>query len=179
MKRIINKSVVLAMGILLSTTGQVFAQKTAFPTSVKIGYFNLALVKASYPESAGSETLRINAEAILRQDVEEGNKRLQKAQEEKKPKDDLDKMAKELQTQINAQQQAMVQLVQTQVAIANQKIAQAVNSVAKEKSLDLVVDGQGVFAGGDKVINGGVDITEDVMKKLQPAALNPSTASKK
>jgi Skp family chaperone for outer membrane proteins len=138
---------------------------------VKIGYFNLALVKASYPEAAGSETLRNNAEAMLRRDVEEGNKRLQKAQEDKKPKEEIEKMARDLQAEINAKQQALIQLVQTQAAIATQNIAQAVNAVARDKGLDLVVDGAGVFAGGDKIVNNGVDITDEVVKRLQPQAL--------
>ena len=149
------------------------AEKAATPTSVKIGYFNLALVKASYPEAAGSETLRTNAENMLRRDVEEGNKRLQKAQEDKKPKEDIEKMARDLQIEINAKQQALIQLVQSQASIATQNIAQAVNSVARDKSLDLVVDGAGVFAGGDKIVNNGLDITEDVVKRLQPQALKP------
>ncbi len=152
------------------------AEKIAMPTQIKIGYFNLALVKASYPEAAGSETLRTNAESQLRRDVEEGNKRLQKAQEEKKPREELEKMARELQAEINAKQQALIQLVQTQAAIATQNIAQAVNSVARDKSLDLVVDGAGVFAGGDKIVNNGLDITEEVVKRLQPQALRPTSS---
>ncbi|MBI4533860.1 MAG: OmpH family outer membrane protein [Candidatus Melainabacteria bacterium] len=152
------------------------AEKIATPTQIKIGYFNLALVKASYPEAAGSETLRTNAESQLRRDVEEGNKRLQKGQEEKKPREELEKMARELQAEINAKQQALIQLVQTQAAIATQNIAQAVNSVARDKSLDLVVDGAGVFAGGDKIVNNGLDITEEVVKRLQPQALRPTTS---
>lgn len=160
----------LAMG---SAYLPAMAEKNATPTSVKIGYFNLALVKASYPEAAGSETLRTNAENMLRRDVEEGNKRLQKAQEDKKPKEEIEKMARDLQTEINAKQQALIQLVQQQAAIATQNIAQAVNSVARDKSLDVVVDGAGVFAGGDKIVNNGLDITEDVVKRLQPQALKP------
>jgi len=153
------------------------AQKAATPTPVKIGYFNLALVKASYPEAAGSETLRNNAEAMLRRDVEEGNKRLQKAQEDKKPKEEIEKMARDLQTEINAKQQALIQLVQTQAAVATQNIAQAVNNVARDKGLDLVVDGAGVFAGGDKIVTNGMDITDEVVKKLQPQAIRPPSAT--
>ncbi len=81
------------------------AQKAATPSTVKIGYFNLALVKASYPEAAGSETLRTNAENMLRRDVEEGNKRLQDMQTAKKPQEDIQKSARELQIEINAKQQ--------------------------------------------------------------------------
>lgn len=166
--RIITSTCAALLVAMASVSAPAFAQKTATPTSIKIGYFNLALVKASYPEAAGSELLRTQAENQLRRDVEAGNQRLQKAQEEKKPKEEVEKMARDLQTEINAKQQALIQLVQTQAAIATQNIAQAVNAVAKDKSLDLVVDGAGVFAGGDKIVNNGVDITEDLIKKLAP-----------
>lgn len=147
--------------------------------SVKIGYFNLALVKASNPESAGSETLRVNAENQLRRFVEEGNKRLTKMQDEKKPKEDIEREAKQLQTEINAQQRALIELVQSQTQMANQQIAGAVARVAKEKTLDLVVDGAGVFAGGDKVVSSGEDITDAIIKILAPNVIKPSAPSEK
>jgi len=179
MKSRIIVSTCAALAIALASAfTPAFAQKSATATSVKIGYFNLALVKASYPEAAGSELLRTQAENQLRRDVEEGNKSLQKAQEDKKPKEELEKMARDLQVTINAKQQALIQLVQTQAAIATQNIAQAVNAVAKDKSLDLVVDGAGVFAGGDKIVNNGEDITESVIKKLTPAGLQRATEKK-
>lgn len=164
-------SKVTALSILLSmTAAPSFAAGAASNMSVKIGYFNLALVKASYPESAGSETLRVQAENQLRRDVEEGNKRLAKLQEEKKPKEELEKMAQQLQVEINAKQRALIELVQNQAAQANQQIAQVVNAVAKEKGLDLVLDGAGVYSGGDKIVSSGEDITDSIVKKLSPAA---------
>lgn len=161
----------LALSIVgVGFSSPVLAQKSATSISIKVGYFNLALVKASYPEAAGAELLRTQAENELREYVRRGNESLQKAQEDKKPKEELEKMARDLQLQINAQQQALIQLVQTQNAIATQNIAQAVNTIAKDKGLDLVVDGAGVFSGGDKIVNNGEDITEAVIKKLSPAA---------
>lgn len=165
----IMTSISAAIVVALASVGTAaFAQKTATPTSVKMGYFNLILVKASYPESAGSESLRTQAESQLRRDLEDANKKLQKAQEEKKSKEELEKIARDLQTDINAKNQALTQLVQTQLAIANQNIAQAVNTVARDKGLDLVVDSSTILAGGDKLVNNGVDVTEDVIKKLAP-----------
>src|SRR5215470_13663385 len=84
--RIMTSAFAALVVAMVGSVGSASAEKTASPTSVKIGYFNLALVKASYPEAAGSESLRVQAENQLRRDVEEGNKRLQKAQEDKKPK---------------------------------------------------------------------------------------------
>lgn len=161
----------MALSVLFSfAAAPSFAAGAATSVSVKIGYFNLALVKASYPESAGSETLRVQAENQLRRDVEEGNKSLSKLQEEKKPKEEIEKKAQQLQTEINAKQRALIELVQTQQQLANQQIATAVARVAKEKGLDLVVDGAGVFSGGDKIVSSGEDITDAIVKLLAPAA---------
>ncbi len=170
----LRNSIALAALMAMSAVAPAFA---AQPVSLKLGYFNLALVKASFPEAAGSETLRVQAENMLRQNVEEGNKMLQKMQTDSKAKEDIEKAARQLQTEINAKQQALIQLVQTQQAIANQSIAQAVSSVAKEKGLDLVVDGAGVFAGGEKIVNNGEDITDAIVKKLAPAAIRSTSAA--
>ena len=161
-------SAIAAAVVALSATLPSFAAGAAQPTSVKFGYFNLALVKASYPEAAGSEQLRVTAENQLRTKVEEGNRQLQKMGEDKKPKEEIEKAARDFQTSINAQQSALIQLVQTNSAMATQAIAQAVANVAKDKGLDVVVDGAGVFAGGEKLVNNGEDITEAIVKKLTP-----------
>lgn len=34
----------------------------------------------------------------------------------------------------------------------------------------MVIDGAGVYAGGQKVIDNGVDVTADIMKKISPAS---------
>lgn len=177
-KKIITSSLVAAF-VAISAGLPSLAAGPAQTTSVKFGYFNLALVKASYPEAAGSEALRVSAENQLRRDVEEGNKRLQKAQDEKKDKTEIEKMARELQIEINAKQNALIQLVQTQTAMATQSIAAAVAQTAKDKGLDVVVDGAGVFAGGEKLVNSGEDITEAIVKKLAPQLARPGTPATK
>ena len=156
-----------------------YAQKSASQINVKVGYVNLGMIKASTPASASSEELTHRAEAFLKQAVEESNKRLAKAIEEKKSEDDIKKLKSDLQIQINAKQQAYAELVQSEQAQALQAISAAVNSVASEKGLDLVVDGGGVLAGGQKLLDNGVDITSEVVKKLAPNAAHAGeTASK-
>jgi len=146
------------------------AQKNATAATLKVGYFSLNLVKISCPETAGSETLRLQAENQLKREVEQANKRLQKAQEDKRTTEELKKLTSDIQAEINAKQQALAQLVQTATLQASEKIFQAVNQVAQEKGLDLVIDGAGVYAGGQKVIDNGVDVTADIMKKISPAS---------
>jgi len=165
------KIATIASALTLLFAQPVLAQKNATATALKVGYFNLNLVKISCPETAGSETLRLQAENQLKREVEQANKRLQKAQEDKRTPEELKKLASEIQAEINAKQQALAQLVQTATAQASEKIFQAVNQVAQEKGLDLVIDGAGVYAGGQKVIDNGLDVTADIMKKISPASL--------
>jgi Skp family chaperone for outer membrane proteins len=165
-----NFSLPLIASVVLLLGQPAYAQKAATPASLKIGYFNLNLVKISCPETAGSETLRLQAESQLKREVEQANRRLQKAQEEKRTPEELKKLTSDIQSEINAKQQALAQLVQTATAQATEKIFQTVNQVAQEKGLDLVIDGAGVYAGGQKVIDNGVDVTADIMKKISPAS---------
>jgi len=148
---------------------------TAQSTNIKMGYFNLALVKAAYPEAKESESLRERADSQLKRDVDDSNRQIQKARDEKKSPEEIRKLTEQLQLEVNAKQKAVSELVQTESATATQKILGAVNSVARAKGLDLVVDGAGVYAGGQKILDNGVDITEDIVKELQAPVLRTST----
>lgn len=97
-----SMSLVLALAVVGVLPAS--AQKAASATTLKVGYFNLNLVKASSPDAAGSESLKNQAESQLRREVEEANKNLQKALSDKKPQEEVQKMAKEVQTEINAKQ---------------------------------------------------------------------------
>lgn len=169
-----KKSLTYSLGLLaipLLTMMPAFAQKPANSVSVKIGYFNEALVKASFPEAAGSETLKAQAESQLRKDLDDANKAIQQMQEQKKPADEIQKAIKDAQISISSKQQALAELVQSQNAVVRDKIVQAVNAVGKEKGLDLVINGEGLFMGGKTVLDNGTDITNEVVKKLTPQTL--------
>ena len=140
--------------------------------SVKMGYFNLFQVKAAYPESAASTALEEKANEMLRRALEDANKQLEEMQKANKPKEDIEKKKNELQIEISAKQQALAQLLSANASEANRAIAGAVGTVAKEKGLDLVIDGAGIFAGGEKFISSGEDVTDAIIKKLNPALIH-------
>jgi Skp family chaperone for outer membrane proteins len=177
MKKLIAYSAGLILAMPFFTTLPGLAQKSAVPVSVRIGYFNEALVKASFPEAAGSETLKAQAESQLRKDLDDANKRIQALQEQKKPTEEIQKAIKDAQISINAKQQALAELVQSQNALVRDKIVAAVNQVGHEKSLDLVINGEGLYMGGKTVLDSGTDITDDVVRKLVPQTIR-QTASK-
>ncbi|MDR3616319.1 MAG: OmpH family outer membrane protein [Candidatus Obscuribacterales bacterium] len=142
--------------------------KSATATSVKIGYFNLNLVKSVYPGSAESESLKNQAEAQLKNDVENANKNIQKLRDAKKSEEEVTKAVHDTQLSINAEQGALAKLIQGQVQVARERIYGAVNQVAKDKGLDIVIDADGLFAGGKTVLANGIDITQDLTKLLAP-----------
>ena len=170
MKKLITYSLSL-LTLPLITVMPALAQKAASSVSVKIGYFNEALVKASFPEAAGSDTLKAQAESQLRKDLDDANKVIQQMQEQKKPADEIQKAIKDAQISVSAKQQALAELVQSQNVIVRDKIVQAVNAVGREKGLDLVINGEGLFMGGKTVLDSGSDITNDIVKKLTPQTL--------
>lgn len=161
----------LTASFLLSTVScnAAFAQKAATPATVKIGYFNLNMVKATTP-AGDSEMLKNQAEAQLRRDIETGQKAIEKARADKKTDDEIKSIVKQVQTELAAKQQALAQLVQAATAQDTQKLVQAVNQVAKKKGLDLIVDANAVYAGGKDVLEKGIDVTTDVVEAVNPMA---------
>ncbi len=153
-----------------------FAQKSASATSVKIGYFDLNKVKTQ-TAAGDSEALKNQAERQFRQDIEAGQKALQKARDEKKGEEELKALVKQVQTELAAKRQALARLVESQIFADTQKLMQTVAEVAKEKSLDLIIDGAGIYAGGQKVLDNGIDVTDDVMSKLSPGAVKRQPAA--
>ncbi len=174
-----KKLLTLSLSLLSLTVVPAMAQKAATSVSVKIGYFNEALVKASFPEAAGSENLKNTAESQLRKDLEDANKVIQTMQEQKKPAEEIQKAIRDAQVSVNAKQQALAELVQSQNAVVRDKIVQAVNAVGREKGLDLVINGEGLYMGGKTVLDNGTDLTNDIAKKLSPQTLRQQPAAGK
>lgn len=167
----VRNSIKMLTALFLSTSisPAVFAASgTAQAVPVKMGYFNLLQVKAAYPEAAAASSLEEKAKELLRRDLEKANRDIEEMQKANKPKEELEKKVRELQTEIQAKQQALSQLLSNNSAEANRAIAQAVALVAKEKGLDVVIDGAGIYAGGDKFVSNGEDVTEAILKRLVP-----------
>lgn len=141
-------------------------EKVAEPLTVKVAYFNFGKIRAGIPEVSNAEAIRINAEAQLRKDVETWNNRLLKMREEKRPADEIEKTKQEGQTVVRAKQEALAQLVESANLSVRVQVAQAAEAEARARNIDLVVDGQGLYAGGQKVFDHGVDITQAVLKRL-------------
>lgn len=167
-----------ALVAVFLASGAIAAEKVPIATSMKTGYFNLGQVKATYPEAAGAESLRLQAEAQLRRDIDAALKKIEKAQQEKKTQEEIQKLTRDIQTELSAKKQALQQLIQSAEASAKEKIHQAAKLVAKDKGLDLVIDVSGIYACDPKVIQNGVDVTSDVMSKLQPTKSGVSPESR-
>jgi len=142
------------------------SERAPEPLTVKVAYFNFGKIRAGIPEVSNAEAIRINAEAQLRKDVETWNYKLLKMREEKKPAAEIEKTKQEGQTVVRAKQEALAQLVESANLSVRVRVAQAAEAEAKSRNIDLVVDGQGLYAGGQKVFDHGVDITQAVLKRL-------------
>lgn len=165
------RNIILLSAIFSMSAQPVLAQSAPSTVSVKLGYFSLGMVRANYAEASTSEGLKAQAEAQLRASAEEANSRIQKMREEKKPTEEIEKAIREAQTKLSAKQEALAQLVETSTSSVTAKIMQAANAVAKEKGVDIVVDGQHVFAGGQKFLDSGVDLTKEIIERLKTGGI--------
>lgn len=172
-------SMALALVATAAFDAPASAQKAASPSTVKIGYFNLALVKAKSP-AGDADALKNQAEGQLRRDIETGQKAIEKARADKKTEAEIKDIVKQVQTELAAKQQALFQLVQSATQQDTQRLVQAVNIVAKKKGLDLIVDANAVYAGGKEVLDKGIDVTAEVIEAVNPmAAIDRAAEPKK
>ena len=176
--KIIGVTLALAFTFLAQTSLSVSAQGNtqAKSVSVKFGYFNLALVKASYPPASNSEILKAQAESKLREEIKNAQEELDGMKSSNKSEAEIKKFLSDSQIKISAKQQAYTEILVNQSNQVKVSIAKAVDAVAKDKGLDLVLDAQGIFAGGKTVLDNGVDITREVVAKLNPNAASSSSA---
>lgn len=146
---------------------------------VKMGYFYLGKVKQSFAEAAAGTLMEERAKEMLRQDVQKGNDELQQLTKQNKPKEEIEKKRDQLQAEITLKQQTLGTLISSTSINSQNAINEAIESVAKENGLDIVVDASGIFRGADKFANQGMDITPFVIKRLNPDAVVVPPASNK
>jgi outer membrane protein len=108
----------------------------------------------------------------LRADIKKGDGVLAEA-ELKKKRDESSKLEKELVDLEYEGKREMQKLDSTLFEPMVKTIVLAIQDVAKEKNIDLVVRGEAVIYGADSA-----DITDDVVKKLNSAAYNPDRPRK-
>jgi Skp family chaperone for outer membrane proteins len=166
----------------LTCAGAVLAAGGPF----KIGYLDLDKVKRDYPDAARAEMIKLQVESQLRDVIDKVNRDLSAAVKEGKKPEELAKMKEQYQLQINGMQEGMRAVVMAQTLDVSNKIMFATTEVAKEKSLEMVVDRNNVFAGADKLVS-CEDLTDPILKRLNapraastpapgaPAAAKPAT----
>ena len=119
---------------------------------VKIGYIEGSRVMQEAPQ--------------VKSLVDEGNQKINEAREEaqKSLQDNPDMSQEDAQkTQAEAQRK-MASLNQSYQMQLQQKVSAALQDIAKEKKLDVVVDSE---KEQPTALMGGVDVTDDVIAKLQ------------
>lgn len=134
---------------------------------MRIGYLNLASIKAVHPASKAAEQVSVNAENQLQNELKAANEELGNVQDKGGSQAEVKDLALQLKTRIDAKQQALIQIIQAQRENAIKEISTAASQVGQELGLDLVVDGGAVYAGGRGIVDNGVDVTVPIAKKLR------------
>lgn len=109
---------------------------------------------------------RIEIENRLQRDVEAGNQRLAGLREHGRPLEEIEKVQRELQSEINAKSLNCGGPYSAD-QILRGRIAAAVVLVAKERNLNVVVDRKTVNFGNDLVMKCGEDITDHIIRNMR------------
>lgn len=129
---------------------------TAGCGKVNIGYADYTRIQQEAPQIKSSlDEMKTRMEDFQK----DAEKQLQEQANNVKSEEDAQKF-QELQQQLKMQAAGIQQQYSTQV---KSKIFAAMDGIAKEKKLDAVVNS----TGKDGLITGGIDVTDEVIAKLQ------------
>ncbi|MBY0549525.1 MAG: OmpH family outer membrane protein [Candidatus Obscuribacterales bacterium] len=134
--------------------------------SVKIGFFDMRRLERRVPklslESAGNE-----AEAQMSKKVTELNAELREAQHEGKSREEIERMAADMQGRINDEQKAFLTQIQTVAEARREVLKVAIRNVSEKFGTEMVLDSAGVYAGEALLTSKCVDLTEALFELLK------------
>lgn len=134
--------------------------------SVKIGFFDMRRLERRVPklslESAGNE-----AEAQMSKKVTELNAELREAQHEGKSREEIERLAADMQGRINDEQKAFLTQIQTVAEARREVLKAAIRNVSERFGTEMVLDSAGVYAGEALLTSKCVDLTEFLFELLK------------
>jgi Skp family chaperone for outer membrane proteins len=148
-----------------------WASDSVTPVTKKFGYFDLKVIRNTFPDSVTFEQSRYNGEDRLRNSANEANQQLKQFESENHSVEEIQRERLKLQSSVDAKTNSFVQQMLASNLNIIEKIKQAASTVAEARGVDVVLDANSVFFGGGKILDGGIDVTADMMKIL---GTNPS-----
>lgn len=154
----------LASALILLPSAQAFA------SDIQIGVVDVQTIVAKsqlYSAVRKAEQEVANMEQNLQKDYMDRVNKLQQAQQQNKPRAEIEKLMKQYESEIMSKRQKALKEVdgkrnklQALKSSLKVKVEKAIKDIASKKKLTHVVDKQAMFLGG-------IDITADVLAKVK------------
>lgn len=142
----------------------------AFASDIQIGVVDVQTIVAKsqlYSAVRKAEQEVANMEQNLQKDYMDRVNKLQQAQQQNKPRAEIEKLMKQYESEIMSKRQKALKEVdgkrnklQSLKSSLKVKVEKAIKDIASKKKLTHVVDKQAMFLGG-------IDITSDVLAKVK------------
>jgi Skp family chaperone for outer membrane proteins len=148
-----------------------WGNETVTPVTKKFAYFDLKVIRNTFPDSVNFEQSRYAGEDLLRNSANEANQQLKQFEAENHSVAEIQKEKEKLQSAIDTKTGAFVRQMLASNLNITEKIKKAATTVADSHEVDVVLDANSVFFGGGKILENGIDVTAEMMKVL---GTNPS-----
>ena len=135
------------------------AAKTASPVSVTIGYYDFQQVKNQIPPPASYFKSNCDFELAVKQ-----IRQAERAKSDNKL--EREKLKEELIEEYNGKLTPIAACMP--VHEYNGRVARALNQVAREHGLDVILDVSNVMPGKALVIEKGLNVTDEVIRRMDP-----------
>ena len=134
-----------------------------------MGYIDVKKVFTSYGKTQKAQADLETKEKAYSAAFDEKNKKIQEAKDKNQSEADVQKLIKQYEDELEPQKKEIVELNNRLSTELQQDIIKAVDAIAKELGVDIVLDKQ-------VIITGGTDLTELVVARLNTSK---STTDKK
>ena len=124
-----------------------------------VGVIDVQRVFKEYSKTNQAQEKIKKEEDAFKKEVEKGQERITKARDAKKSPEELAKLTKEIENQLNPQREKLFNLTGQLTSEIQKDIVSAVREAGAKLGIDTVFDKQAV-------ITGGVDMTEMVITRL-------------
>lgn len=150
---------VIAGVIAVAFIGMVFLGTARAASVMSIGYIDVQKVFAGYKETSKAQEQLKKEEEEFKKDFEARQKKLEEENKKGKSKAEVDELTKKLEEELLPKREKLLKMSEELTVKLQRDIVGSVKEVSKNLGLDLVLDKQ-------VIIDGGIDITDMVINKL-------------
>jgi len=152
-------------------------ESTSATANIKIGYYDLDVIRQHCHELVAAEKLQSDAEGELSRDLDEGRRALARMRAQMRSAREVDAAASQIQSELNDKLHVLGARIKQNNDAVDKKVKRILEMVRKENGLDLLVERRAVDTANSPNLQNCKNVTDFVVTHLLSADVTPTAAT--